>query len=583
MNIIFQNVNISGNRASKINFKGANQSFFKTPFISSATSEKLALYNGFFPAIEKLIEDWAKQLSAKGKLKKLETLRKELISAMNAFDKERSEDKIINKLNKTLQQFGVTTEDISKKLLQPIGSLPKEWTERIPKQERAKKIPEFLKDLNQAVNNFRKSDDFDNFFELALKKAGIIDEERKITLKKFPDDGKYGIAYQIQGAFNDRYVIKKFKTKYWPIVDNRDFHGNFTELNRYAYWQKYAGLKTQMNRFYFGDVESGYLVSKLIDDATPICNKHVPSEAYGLNSIDTGGGIGETSFNKKRGYQYDVGGMGVIHPCLTRNKEYQAFFKKLFGNLLQDANLAKKVKFNSLSQNKIEKIANQREKLLNERIKLFDAKMNKASSDLKLAFIDYMFDDKPMVNFNAVSAFEREIYFKKLWKNGDNKVKLELIQKLYYLKPENRLNCFETCILDSDDEISAELAKHIGAMRVNCAQEDFVKCYKKLAINAPEKQKIMLIDSIQYISDLNERLFCFKLLAQDASIDFKEKLTNKVYKELFDKDKSIECIKILAQNADNQTLKNLNYIIVRLNLGIATYPTTPIYPKTGVV
>lgn len=204
-----------------------------------------------------------------------------------------------------------------------VGNIPAEWIGKIPKEERKIKIKKLCSDFKTAVKNFRKTpikSELALRLRDALHKAGVIDEGENLALF-FLDEGAFGSGFQLKNILGDKYMIKIFHKEDFLNRGN----GNYTELNRAAYWQKNAGKKTQRARFYLGDMDAGYMISKFISRTTPEFKKEeIKEEIYGLSDYET-----NIMDNYIRGYQVDYGNLYIGSSILSQNKTARYVYKKL--------------------------------------------------------------------------------------------------------------------------------------------------------------------------------------------------------------------------------------------------------------
>lgn len=211
-----------------------------------------------------------------------------------------------------------------------VGHLPSEWMNNIPQVNRGEIIKTFYNRLNQIIKEFKKSDDVDKLVD-SINKAMF---DSKITKNndfyKFQEmkEGKYKKSYHFSDTNNNSIILQIFK---YPGIQNDKFadtlHGPFVEMNRAAFIQKNAGTKTQFAKNYFGDVDAGYMMNFYVGDLTPVCNKKVPLEVYGLLDVDL-----NSARNTIRGYKVDYGDLAIKPPleCLAKNKTARYAYKKIF-------------------------------------------------------------------------------------------------------------------------------------------------------------------------------------------------------------------------------------------------------------
>lgn len=276
-----------------------------------------------------------------------------------------------------------------------VGNLPAEWISRIPKNERATIVKELYADFKRLIKQFRR-DENDRMFAYglnnALHKAGLIGEQEKLTIK-YLDNGNHGSGYHIKGVFGEEFMIKIFH------LSNQinHYHGNYTELNRAAYWKKNAGSKTQMVKFYFGDVDAGYMINKYIGDKTPeYRQKTISEEIYGLKAYDSDTSPGQ---NNIKGYQTDYGGFIINNPVLSQNKTARYVYKKLYNLHLEER--------------------------LYMATKLLTSSKFKNNKDIKLGLAS---------SINLFPASERAEQFNRLLQNADDNLKSVLDANRTYLE-----------------------------------------------------------------------------------------------------------------------------------------------------
>ncbi|MDD3237130.1 MAG: hypothetical protein PHV37_03435 [Candidatus Gastranaerophilales bacterium] len=264
--------------------------------------------------------------------------------------------------NSTKQSFTGLTNDLKKKIYEnnseinivslknpkangTAGTLPPEWMAKIPKEQRQNTIKIFYSEMKDIPETLRKYDYTTRAKKKASKKltkafynAGLIDKKQKLELNE-RGRGSAGYGYKIDGLNGKTdYIIKVFHT----YTDNDRQTGPYIEINRALYWQKNAGHNSNRTNFYFGDLDSGYMVTKFINDKTPKPKHNTNPLLLGLVPRDDGEG------NTINGYKIDYGyldkyGMTLagdkvyeLTGPLAENKNARFAFKKLFES--QDKN-----------------------------------------------------------------------------------------------------------------------------------------------------------------------------------------------------------------------------------------------------
>ncbi len=218
------------------------------------------------------------------------------------------------------------------------GSIPPEWVEKIPKEQRKEKIPELYTDFKDVIYTIRKYEYSKKAEKKASKKltkafvqAGIINKKEIVTLEKL-GRGSSGYGYLIKGlSEKPNYVLKV----YHDNTESRQT-GRFIETNRAMYWKKNAGQNTQRVEFFFADMASGYMVTKYINEETKPPKKHVNPLLLGIIASDDMGDnrIGkhyiDYGYLDKCGLTVDKDDLIELNGILAENKDARFVFKKIY-------------------------------------------------------------------------------------------------------------------------------------------------------------------------------------------------------------------------------------------------------------
>lgn len=303
-----------------------------------------------------------------------------------------------------------------------VGNLPAEWIEKIPKQGREAKIKELYADLKKIIKDFRLHGNKQKTSEklsIAFQKAGVIKDNEKISMK-YLNYGLFGEGYQLQGVSDGQYMLKYFKLNdYLGSISHA--HGNYTESNRGAYWQKNAGTKTQRVRYYFGDVDAGYMVNKFIGYKTPeYKGRVVPEKIYGLINEEFDG------TNTIKGHEYDYGGLAINSHILSQNKTARYVYKKLYY-----------------------KPENQR---LHEFTKFLGMKKYRNNKDIKWGLVS---------SIGLLPKKDRSKCVGELLQNSDNQLKKVIARLLYHLPAEEKHWLFIRLFKGADEELKKILADNV--------------------------------------------------------------------------------------------------------------------------
>ena len=170
-----------------------------------------------------------------------------------------------------------------------VGELPPVIFDRLPVENREIGIKEILTTFEECANeirefksginapkeervNRRPNSAVDKLRDV-LTKHKVLDEPEKFDLT-YLGGGEYKKAYLMEGLTDpkngDRVCYKVFHVvDTTPEWHKYKCHGNFSEINIATYWKKQVGNHTQLNKFYAGDINNGYLLDRYIDGTVP--------------------------------------------------------------------------------------------------------------------------------------------------------------------------------------------------------------------------------------------------------------------------------------------------------------------------
>lgn len=452
-----------------------------------------------------------------------------------------------------------------------VGNLPSEWIEKIPKAERALKIKEFYQSMKTGITLLKNKQPEEALETLncGFKKAGIIPEEQQFHLCKL-DSGYFGTAYQMKGVSNDSLVLKVYNS----FPNDSEIHGQYAEVNRAAYWQKAEGKETQIVRFYFGDVDTGYMTTKFIDEDAPAPKKVVLPAVHGLHSDDVTTEDGINGHNLKNGHQIDWGGLFIKNPRLVRDKKSTSTIKKILA-----ASQSEQAEMIKIADKKVKiGLADCLEYVDKEQsLLLFEELAKNADNELKLA----LYKNNDILNFS-----KKMEYFKKFAVGADNKLKMSLANNLPDLSNEERNSYFKQFAQNSDDGLKTKLTNYF---RICLEEDERVEYFNQFAQGGSNKLKASLAgcigclpvkkqaESLKLLSQgadknlkgqlpyylrfipIEERMDVFRLFAKDADEDVKITLTLNL--NSIPKENRAECFGILAKDAGWEVKSKLRYMI----------------------
>lgn len=229
-----------------------------------------------------------------------------------------------------------------------VGQLPPGIFYRLPEENRAAAIKEIMGAFDKAavdIRNFKPGASSSNE-EYKNRRPQSVVEDMKAILDKynliepgkefnfiFLGRGDYGSAYKLEGLY-DRYTNDEYIIKVYTVADKGPewhrykSHGNYAEINTAEYWMENMGVNTQRGKFYFGNIEAGYLVDNFIDENTP------PPERI-VNEYDRGAKLTDEEMampnghNKINNYSYDWGGVRVVNRVKNKNRTARYVLKKI--------------------------------------------------------------------------------------------------------------------------------------------------------------------------------------------------------------------------------------------------------------
>ncbi len=212
-----------------------------------------------------------------------------------------------------------------------IGELPACIFNCLPVNNREGAIKEILgvfSECAEEIRNFRPGVSAPREERLNRRPNAVVDKMRDVFVKynvlKEPEKfdlvnlgaGEYKRAYKMEGITDpkngDRICFKVFhKVDTTPEWHKYKCHGNYSEINISAYWRKNAGMNTQLNKVYTGDINNGYLLDRYVDIDVKEPSKIVDVYDNGVRNIDAVSA--DTGHNKLYGYSIDEGGSRVVN------------------------------------------------------------------------------------------------------------------------------------------------------------------------------------------------------------------------------------------------------------------------------
>lgn len=219
-----------------------------------------------------------------------------------------------------------------------VGSLPKFMLDKLPKENRKEVIMEIYETFDQVAEELREFDETKvtsideikkrrnkstvNLLNDVLKKYNILREWDDVDLEYLGKGGK-GAGYKISGLRDfsngneDEFIIKVFHVIEGSNWQYSKSHGCYAELNSAAYWMNNVGSDTNRGKFFFGNMKSGYMVNKYVDDDVRLPKRTIDPYKYGLKCTDESI---EHKHNTCKGYSFDWGGVRVVNRLKNGDK-----------------------------------------------------------------------------------------------------------------------------------------------------------------------------------------------------------------------------------------------------------------------
>lgn len=229
-----------------------------------------------------------------------------------------------------------------------VGQLPPGIFYRLPVENRAAAIKEIMSTFDKAAVEIRdfKASASCSSEEYRNRRPQSVVEDMKAVFNKYnliePDKdfnliflgrGDYGSAYKLEGLY-DRYTNDEYIIKVYTVADKGPewhrykSHGNYAEINTAEYWMENMGVDTQRGKFYFGNIEAGYLVDNFIDEKMPPPKRIVNEYDRGAKLTDEEMAM-PNGHNKINNYSYDWGGVRVVNRVKNKNRTARYVLKQI--------------------------------------------------------------------------------------------------------------------------------------------------------------------------------------------------------------------------------------------------------------
>ncbi|MCM1339035.1 MAG: hypothetical protein NC191_05135 [Muribaculaceae bacterium] len=228
-----------------------------------------------------------------------------------------------------------------------VGQLPKFIMEKLPVENRKEAIFDIYNTFSEITQELRDFDESKVYtldeitkrrnkstvekFDNIMKKYNLVSKWDECDLEYLGKGGK-GAAYKLtglrdfKGKREDEFVIKVFH-----VIEGKDWqysksHGCYAEINSAQYWINNVGTNTNRGKFFWGDLRSGYMINKYVDEDVRLPERTIDPYEYGLKCTDEDAA---KKHNVCKGYSYDWGGVRVVNRLKNGDKYARAILNEI--------------------------------------------------------------------------------------------------------------------------------------------------------------------------------------------------------------------------------------------------------------
>ncbi len=438
-----------------------------------------------------------------------------------------------------------------------VGELPGFIFDRLPKENRPEIINEIMTTFEECaddIRNFkasayapaketrnRRSEETVNKLKSVFEKYNLIDEPDKFDLE-FLGAGEYKKAFKINGI-KDEKTGEQMCFKVFHLIDTTPewhkykCHGNYSEINIAMYWKKNVGSYTHRNKFYFGDINNGYLVDRFVESKAEPPQKNFDEYDYGIKIVDeVKTAVGH---NKIAGYSIDEGGSRVVNIVKNQSKTARYVLKHM-------KNTPKDERYNEWYH-------------VLENYKHLDDTQKKAGLALSIKHIPKEHQeelvqkcltfDKPLVDQSLAYALkylpeEQSVkYFKILMQREHPKTQTVLLNEIPLLSKKpclgKKIDDIDTARWEIDPNTIEKYYKIAAEHVLPCVEEHLASYIHLLPKDKIIPAAKILVDKGNY--DINDRLLHKTKFVDNDQYSFSDKMT---------------VIDMVKQNTDNEFLKS---------------------------
>jgi len=228
-----------------------------------------------------------------------------------------------------------------------VGKLPPFMFNKLPKENRKEAIMDIYNTFGEITEELRDFDETKVYtldeitkrrnkstaekFENLMRKYNFVEPWDDVDLEYLGKGGK-GAAYKLAGLrdFSDKNE-DEFVIKVFHVIEGKDWqysksHGCYAEINSAQYWINNVGSDTNRGKFFWGDMRSGYMINKFVDEDVRLPKRVIDPYSYGLKTTDEDA---VKKHNVCKGYSYDWGGVRVVNRLKNGDKYARAVLKEI--------------------------------------------------------------------------------------------------------------------------------------------------------------------------------------------------------------------------------------------------------------
>lgn len=446
-----------------------------------------------------------------------------------------------------------------------VGELPGVIFYALPKENKGDIIREIYKAFENCaiqIRNFKVSqtlptDEINNRrpksvvdgLKAVLVKYGVLKEADNFDIK-YIGAGEYKKAYKLVGL-KDPKNNEELCFKVFHIIDKSPewhkykCHGNYSELNIATYWKKNVGRYTQRNKFFFGDINNGYLVDRYVDNSVPKPSKIINEYDYGVKITDEVNA--DSGHNKIAGISIDEGGSRVVNRIKNKSK-IARYVLKIIKNTPQEERLTK---WTDILENWKHLDEIQRKAGLALSVKHMTARNQIRCIEKSLSFNEPMVDQSLAYALKYIPDNIALEYFEILMKRNDPLTQTILLNEIPLLSKTHANQR-----MDDIDTLRGDIKPTVIAKYYNIAKE-FV---------LPEVREHLA--SYVHLLPKNRIQKEAKYLISQDNYDIYDRMLHKIKfvgSDQFSNSDKIEIIEKIKQNTDNEfILKKAEQIRIKL-------------------